>query len=365
MNTQTDKKINTSDDEIDLLELAKTIWKGKRTVLKYTLICMCIGFFVAVFSEKEYTAETIMVPQSGEGKQMGGSLGGLAAMAGINLGGSSSYDIPPSLYPQIINSIPFQKEMMKTMISISEAKEKISFADYYINVKSIGLFGFIKKYTLGIPGILIDFIKGDNTLVIAPPKDGLIRISADEKKLISLLRSQLSIQFNDKDGYITLTSKMPEALAAAQMARAAQDYLQEKITEFKIKKANIQLEFIKDRFDEKEKEFQIIQNRLAVFRDRNRNVSTAIAQTKLEQLQADYNLTYGVYSALAKKVETQKIQVKEDTPMFTVIQPVSVPVDKSKPKRPIILIVWTFLGGILGVGIVSVRGFLVNIKKKW
>lgn len=365
MNTQIDKKINTTDDEIDLLELAKTLWKGKRTVIKYTLICMFMGLFVAIFSEKEYTAQTVMVPQSGEGKQMGGGLGGLAAMAGINLGGGSSSDIPPSLYPQIMNSIPFQKEMMKTMISVAGEKEKISFANYYLNVKSLGLLSYLKKYTVGLPGVFIGFFKNNNTSSVNILDDGLTRVSVDEKNLINILKSQLSIQFNDKDGYITLTCKMPEALAAAQMAKAAQNYLQKKVTEFKIKKANIQLKFIQDRFAEKKNEFGDIQNKLALFRDRNQNVSTAIAQTKLEQLQADYNLCYGVYSELAKQVETQKIQVKEDTPIFTIIQPVSVPIDKSKPKRPMILIVWIFLGGILGIGIVFAKEFLKNIKDKW
>ena len=69
----------------------------------------------------------------------------------------------------------------------------------------------------------------------------------------------------------------------------------------------------------------------------------------------EYNLAFGVYSELAKQVETQNIQVKEDTPIFTVLEPVSVPNLKSKPKRGKILVIWIFTG--LLFGIVHVYGY--------
>ncbi len=82
-------KQEVDEDEIDLIALAKTLWEGRKTVIKTTLIFMAIGLFVAIFSQKEYTAATTFMPQTTDGK-IGGSLGGLAAMAGINLGGMSS-----------------------------------------------------------------------------------------------------------------------------------------------------------------------------------------------------------------------------------------------------------------------------------
>lgn len=40
------------EDEIDLLALAKTLWNGRKTVIKTTLIFMILGLFIAIFSEK-------------------------------------------------------------------------------------------------------------------------------------------------------------------------------------------------------------------------------------------------------------------------------------------------------------------------
>ena len=57
--------------------------------------------------------------------------------------------------------------------------------------------------------------------------------------------------------------------------------------------------------------------------------------------------------------------VKEDTPVFTIIEPVSILMDKSKPKCPLILVIWTFLGGIVGVGMVFGKEFFTGIKDKW
>ena len=57
-----------------------------------------------------------------------------------------------------------------------------------------------------------------------------------------------------------------------------------------------------------------------------------------------------VFQELAGQVEQAKIQVNKDTPIFTIIEPVSVPLERTKPKRILIVVIWTFLGGVLAVG---------------
>jgi len=358
-----------NEDEIDLIQLAKTLWAGRRTVIKTTLIFMVLGLFIALFSAKEYTASTTMMPQSAEGgSKLGGSLGGLAAMAGVNLGsmgGGSA--IPPTLYPKIIESVPFQKEMMKTPLTIEGQKDKVSFETYYLEVVKPGFLGYIKKYTIGLPGVIIKAIKGDTSTPLSgqPANDNLLTISHDEKTMMKLLTSQLSLEVNDKDGYVSLSACMPEARPAAEMVQRAQELLQEAITDFKIQKAKDQMAFIEERYREKEVAFSVAQDKLAHFRDQNRNVSTAVAQTQMERLQSEFSMASSVYTELAKQLETQKIQVKEDTPVFTIIEPVAVPLDKSKPQRPLILIIWTFLGGIVGVGMVFGKQFMGSVKEHW
>ncbi len=69
-----------------------------------------------------------------------------------------------------------------------------------------------------------------------------------------------------------------------------------------------------------------------------------------------------MYSELAKQREQANIQVKEDTPIFTIVEPVTVPSEHSKPQRGLILIAFIFLGGFLGIGLVLVLPYIAQIS---
>ena len=361
------------EDEIDLIALAKTLWNGRKKVIKTTLIFMAIGLFVAIFTPKEFTASTMLLPQTNKSSKLSGSLGGLAAMAGIDLGSSGDESgISPLLYPEIVNSIPYQLELLQTPLNIKGQDAPVTYAKYYTDIASPGLLGYIKKFTIGLPGTILSAIKGKPTDVTLPARLGgsgvegqILSITPEQQGLIKGLSGQISLEANKKDGYITLDVNMPEALAAAQLADKAQQLLQSYIIKFKIQKSTEQLKFIEDRYTEKQSVFKSAQQKLANFRDRNQNMGTAVAQSQLQSLQSEYDLAYGVYSELAKQLETQQIQVKEDTPVFTILKPVSIPMEKSKPNRPMILFIWTFLGGLVGVGMVFGRDYLGTIKEKW
>ena len=357
-----------SGNEIDLFALIKTFLDGRKTILKSMLIFMAFGLFIAVFSPKEYIASTTILPST-QGKSVSGNLGGLAAIAGINLGSmSSDSGISPTLYPLIVNSIPFQKELLQTPLTFEGINVSITYEDYYTNYYSPGLLGYLKKYTIGLPGLLIKTLKGKPKLTGIRGFNEVAQIqniTIEENILIKQLTKQLSLEINEKDGYISLSVNMPEVLAAAEMTQKAQKLLQQYIINFKIQKSSEQLKFINERYTEKEEIFKKAQQELASFKDENQFVNSSLANINLMLLQTNYNLAYEVYSGLAKQLETQQIQVKEDTPVFTIINPVSVPIEKAKPNRPMILIIWTFLGCVLGFGIVYLRSVLVSVKEKW
>lgn len=359
----TEERSKIQDDEIDLMALLQTIWNGRKTILKFLIVFSVLGLFIALFSPKEYTASTIMVPVSSEKTKVGSNLGGLAAMAGIDLKSGDFQGVPPTLYPKVIQSIPFKKELIETPLNISDVKGKISYREYFQDIYNPGVLVWLKKYTIGLPGVIIKSIRGNKE---SKPDKGadLLFISAKEKELYDRLEDQMQLEVNDKDGYVKLSTSMPEAIAAAQLAQKAQLLLQDRIIDFKSKKAVEQLHFVEERYKEKQEEFRKAEYALANFRDRNKNVISARAATQESRLKADYNLVYGVYSELAKQVEQQKIQVKEDTPVFTIIEPVSVPVVTSKPKRAIILYIWIFIGLVAGIGMVFGKGFVKNMKEK-
>ena len=102
------------DEEIDLMQIIGKLWKAKKLIIAFMLLFMILGTIIAIFSDKEYTATTVMVPQK-ENKNSG-SLGGLAAMAGITLGSGSNEAIPLSSYSKIIESVPFKKKLVQPLL---------------------------------------------------------------------------------------------------------------------------------------------------------------------------------------------------------------------------------------------------------
>lgn len=348
--------------QIDLLKIAHVLWKGRRTLFKVVPLFALLGLLIAIFSPCEYTASITMIPQLPADQSKLSGLAGLASTFGVNLNMGAAADIDPSAYPQIITSIPFQTEMMKTPLNFRGIDHAVTFYDYYTEFnKPSPLF----KYTIGLPGLIRESA-GKNSGEISPVGDNeLIRLSPEQKKAKKILEKLLTIDYNDKEGYILLTCRMPEALPAAQLAKKAQELLQQYVTEFKVQKAKANLEFISQRHDEVKKEYDQARHELAKFRDRNRNMATATAQTELERLNNDYNLLYEVYSELSKQLEQARIQVKENTPVFTIIKPVYIPAEKSRPERPLILTVWIIMGCITGTGILFGRRRMDAIREQW
>lgn len=352
-----------TEQEIDLIEVIRKLWKNRRIILKITAAFMLLGILVAIFSAKEYTAGCTMVPQSGD-KKMGGSLGGLAAMAGINLGDMGGGELlSPKMYPKILSSVPFQKELMQTPIKFEEYETPVRLLDYYTDeaYQKFSLIGVVKKYTIGLPGTIIGAIRGKDTTTIRAQNSAIQSLTPDEKRIMDNLNAIISLIVNDKDGYVQLAVNMPEPLAAAQLAERTQFLLQKYITEFKIEKVQSNLDFVEERFNEARQNFEAKQAERAAFRDANKNISSAVAQTQLEKLDAEYNLAFGLYSELGKQMEQAKIQVKETTPILTIVDPVTVPSERSKPKRGLICVLFTFLGGFFGCGLVLTLPFIANI----
>ena len=354
------------DDEIDIIGLIKTLWLGRKIMFISFFVFGLLGFLIAIFSSKEFVATTIMVPSNNDATSKLSSLsglGGLAAMAGINLNSATGTELSPIVYPQIVSSLPFLMELMNTPLDFKDLKTATTFSDYYSEIKKPNL---ILKYTLGLPGVLLTAFKGKETATpFINENKKIIELTEKQSKVLFILEQLISLDVSLKEGYLTLTARMPEARPAAQLGQRAQELLQQYITEFKIKKAKSNLDFIQQRFDETTQKFEAAQQRLASFRDKNKNMSLATARTEEERLSSQYNLIYSIYSELAKQLEQAKIQVKQDTPVFTIIEPISVPSKRSKPNRFLILIIWTFLGGLFGTGIVFGKEYVGPLKKSW
>lgn len=362
---QIQNNIPQEEQEIDLVALVKKMWLNKGLIIKLTAVFMVLGLLVALFSSKVYTTSCDIVPQTSKGAK-GGGMSSLAALAGINLNdGRSGAELSPLVYQNIMNSTSFRKELMQTKIDFEEAGRPVSFYEYYTSEEfnKPTVLSYIMKYTIGLPGVIMGAIRGEQPEPDYSSLGGasaIETISKDDFKAMSILESCISMTLDNKNGYLTITANMPEALAAAQLAQASVELLQKYITKFKIEKVQSNLDFVQERYNEAKGNFEDVQSRRAKFRDANHNSVKYAARVEQEKLDAEYTLAMNLYSELATQLEQAKINVKETTPILTVIRPVTVPYKKSKPQRAMILLAFTFLGFAAGAGLVLVSQTLAQ-----
>ena len=67
---------------------------------------------------------------------------------------------------------------------------------------------------------------------------------------------------------------------------------------------------------------------------------------------------------LASEYNNNKIKLNKNTPIFSVIDEVSVPNGRSEPKRSLIALIYVFLGILLSLGYVLAKEPLIGIIKR-
>ncbi|MEQ6121651.1 Wzz/FepE/Etk N-terminal domain-containing protein [Reichenbachiella sp. MALMAid0571] len=337
------------EDEIDLIELAKTIWAGRRLIVKITSVFVILGLIIAFTSKVEYEASCKLLPESQEGmKSSLGGLSGLAGLAGINLDMGGAGVLTPELYPEIAKSLPFQLQILKDTLTFENQNIRTTAFHYFKEIDKPTLLGYIAKYTIGLPGLIKSIFTEDaETNEIIQAKDEPIRISKEDWKLIELFKGRINISVDSKSGMIDISVEMPDPLAAASLTEKVVALLTDEVTEYKINKARNNLNFVQASFIDAKKEFETIHLALAKMTDQNRNVSSALAEIELQRIQNEYNVAFEVYKGLASQVEQAKIKLKEEMPVFTVLEPIIVPVEKSNMRKLHILIISILLGAAL------------------
>jgi uncharacterized protein involved in exopolysaccharide biosynthesis len=357
---------SNSEDEIDLRDLILPLWKARKQILTIATICGILGGIIGFLTPATYTASSTFLPQTAQaGGGLSGSLGGLASLAGINLNTPmSGGDIPPSMYATVLASEPFRKRILDAKIVVNG--DSVTYRSHLENQPGSAL-GTIKEYTIGLPGKLIGALSSSEESKEGGADVGLQPLSDQEFKLHNALAGKISIINDKKEGVVSLTVVEGHPMIAAQVAKVTEDVLQEWIIEHKIKNAKAQYDFIAKQFEAKQKEFFSIQDQLAGYMDRNQNVLSATYLTRLERLQAEFDLVNTVYSELAKQKEQAAIQLSKDTPTFSVLDPVNVPKEKTGPKKSLYMLGSFFIGLIGGVGLAlgnkPVKNFLKEMKE--
>ena len=352
------------EQEIDLVELARKLWKERKLILKSCGWAALIGLVVGFSIPKEYTTTVTLAPESGGSKSMSGGLSALAGLAGINLGSMQSADaLSPTLYPDIVKSIPFSIEMFDVKVTDKKGELNTTVYDYLKEHQKKAWWSYVFSAPFKALGWVMKTIKGeepkDTTRVVDP-----FRLTRDQNEIIMALGKKIEVEEDKKTSVIKISVTMQDPLISATLTNTVMEKLQDYITAYRTNKARIDLEYTERLYKESMENYYKAQQEYAVYMDRNQNISLRSAQTQQERLRNEMELAFNVYNQTAQQLQVAKAKVQEDTPVYTVVEAATVPLRASKPSKPLILIGFVFLAGVGTCGwILFGRDLKKEIKK--
>ena len=192
-------------------------------------------------------------------------------------------------------------------------------------------------------------------------RPAIIRYDDTARGAIEAVGNRLSIT-SGGNGIVSIEATMPDPLAAADLTLAASNQLTTWVIEYEAKKATELLRFYEEKVAESKARVERIQREQALFTDRTRGTVSATAQLEAARLQREYTLALDTYQRFASSAEQARIKKSEDTPVFTVLEQVTVPESPSAPRRGRILILSVIFGVLSSIGIIVTQRLAVIVR---
>ncbi len=415
--------IDKQSDEIDLVEIVRKLWAGRKTILITTGIFLAVGIFLSVIAPRKYRSEATLLIETDAGSQTGMNMliQQIAAASGINISQKQINDaLTPDLYPVITQSAPFLLELSQAEVTDPATVKPVTVARYLEQHPPKTLGGIIMEYTIGLPGKVIELFRKDerdssrqepilnshgaekylsgkeqsvmgsqlsDSLLqrenpelnnaetrIQSPVEGamLMPLTSDQLRSIGRLKASITAEATSKSkirtaapNMLTVSAEVHDADVAVALTGLVVESLTRYIGEYRTRKVRSDLKFIDDQLAEAETKYRRAQQALAATTDRNQNILLATARTDANRRQSEYELAFNVYNSMLQLKEQAKIKVQENTPVFTMIDPPSKAARISEGSK--IEMIMLFLGFVTGIAIVfgipAWKKFRKNLKQ--
>jgi uncharacterized protein involved in exopolysaccharide biosynthesis len=296
-----------ADDEIDLRELFTAIWQGKWVVIAITTLFAVASVFYAINQPNIYKSEALLAPaeeqQGGGLGALAGQFGGLAGLAGVDIGGGGD----------------------KTQLALEILKSR-KFTSNFIEKHSIlpDLMA-AKSWDLATGSLTYD------TDVYNPDTNTWLRELKAPKKAEPSMQEAYKVFSKIID-----TNTDPETSTITLSVEHISPVIAQQWVNWLIEDINIEV--------------------------KQRDVSEAIKSTEFLTQQLERTKVSDIRSVLYNLVEEQTKTIMfanvRNEYVFKTIDPAIVPEERFKPRRAIICIAGTFLGIILSFFFLVLRFFL-------
>jgi len=350
-----------AQEDIDWNDVVEMLWQNRWFIGKITITVTIIGLVLSLLMSSEYTSTTSLMPEYKTQSSVGGTAQDLLQKYGGMLGlsggtyASNSNAIRIELYPKIVQSLSFQLTLVNHKFHYSAYDTTASVFAYVNSIHHPSVLAYVLAYTVELPLTVKAWISywlmDETELKDSQESQGdIINISEAKMRVVKMMQNRVWASLDQESGVISVQATMPNPKLAAAVTKLVINNLTAYLKKYRTRKLKVNLGFMKKEYQKAKARFDTIQDSLAAFRDNNRNIATAAAQTKQQRLQSKYDLANKLYTGLANQLEQTKLQLQEQTPMFKTLQPVQVPLEKSSPNRILITLVSFILGGVGAVG---------------
>ncbi|WP_126167422.1 Wzz/FepE/Etk N-terminal domain-containing protein [Shewanella khirikhana] len=308
-------KPSVNSDEIDLREVFSVIWEGKWLIIAITAIFATGSIIFAINQPNIYKAEALLAPASSEGSSGGlaaltSQFGGLASMAGINLGGTNGTD--------------------KTQLAIEVLKSRRFLGDFIERHQILPELMAVDKWH--IDDNVLSF---DPELYNGETKSWVRKMPPPFKSEPSLLEAHkafleiLSVSKDKDSGLVKLAVEHQSPFIAKHWVDWLVADINQVMKEREVGEAERSTEFLN-------KQIQL---------------------TNVADIRA---ILYKLVEEQAKTIMFAEVR---DEYVFKTLDPALIPEEKAKPKRALVCILVTMFGVTIAIMIVLLRHFIRNHDK--
>lgn len=354
--TELTQEKRTEEQEIDLLELARKLWRKRKWFYKAVGVAVVAGLVVAFSIPKTYSVTVTLAPESGKSGSSG--LAGAAAMLGLgNLSAGNEADaLNITLFPDILASNPFALELYDMPVTPAKAEQPMPLNEYLAEQRK-PWWG----YLLGLPGKVIGGVlslfseeETDAEKTLNP-----FHLTKEETLKLEGIKQAMVATVDKKTGMATITVTLQDPVVTASVADSVVRKLQDYVTDYRTRKAAEDCAYWEKLYKERQQEYYAAQQRYAAYMDENKSLYTQKSKMEAERLQNEMSLAYQVYNQMAQQLQLARGKVQEAKPVFAVVEPATVPLKAAGPRKTMILMGFVFLA------VVGTAGWVLFGEDLW
>lgn len=323
-------------------KLGQDIRKHKKQYFKVLGITFVLAIIYLLSLPNYYKCEVELAPELSRS----GSSNSLISLANsfgmrIGTGTSSGEALFPTLYPDMVSSTDFKTGLFPILVHKKDSTRTMTYYDYLLNEQK---YPWWSRAISGTLSYLISLIATPEE-VDNKPLDPF-QLTKEQKAIADLVDKKVSCDVDAKTLVITIGVTDQDPLICATLADSVKDHLQQAITDYRTRKARVDLEYNQKLFRETKSRYDRARQAYAAFADANQDVILESVRSKRADLENEMQIQYNAYTQVAAQLTAASARVQEETPAFTTIQSATVPVKKAGPARTKKLLTLLFLAFI-------------------